>query len=164
MVTGSTMYKEHFFKTPLELNLLETQLFELAIKYQWDLEAWALFSNHYHLITKTSQDPKTLRRFITHLHANTARELNKLNNQPGRKVWYQYRDTQLTYQKSYMARLNYVMQNPVKHGLVGLAENYPWCSAHWFAMNASTSYQAVIKSFKTDSVQVLDDYEPFKLP
>lgn len=132
MVTGSTLRKEHFFKTSVELNLLESQLFELAIKYKWDLEAWALFSNHYHIITKTSQDPKTLKQFITHFHANTARELNRLHQQSGRAIWYQYWDTQLSYQNSYMARLHYVMQNPVRHGVIDLAENYPWCSAHWF--------------------------------
>ena len=46
MVTGSTPQKEHFFKTPAELNLLEKHLFELALKYEWKLEAWALFPNH----------------------------------------------------------------------------------------------------------------------
>ena len=33
--------------------------------------------------------------------------------------------------KSYLARLNYVHQNPVKHGLVRVANQYRWCSAAW---------------------------------
>ena len=158
MVTGGTLYKEHFFKTPTELNLLQDNLFKLAIKYEWNLEAWALFSNHYHIIVQSPENPETLRKFITHFHANTARELNKLHNQPGRRVWYQFWDSQLTYQSSYYARLNYVMQNPVKHGIVDLAQSYPWCSTQWFSTHANKSHKAVINSFKTDAVHVLDDF------
>jgi hypothetical protein len=39
-------------------------------------------------------------------------------------VWYNFRDTRLTYEKSYLARLNYVYQNAVKHGLVPVANQY----------------------------------------
>ena len=158
MVTGSTIHKEHFFKTPVELNLLEEHLFELAIKYEWKLEAWAIFSNHYHFVAQSPIDASTLRKFITHFHSITAKALNRLHQQPGRRVWYQYWDTQLTYLNSYFARLNYVMQNPVKHGLVDLAENYPWCSKGWFLKNASLSHQKVVNGYKIDEVQVVDDY------
>ena len=47
IVTAGTLYKEHFFKTPESLNLLESRLLSLARQYQWQLEAWAVFSNHY---------------------------------------------------------------------------------------------------------------------
>jgi hypothetical protein len=39
-------------------------------------------------------------------------------------------------EKSWLARLNYVHQNAVKHGLVPIAHQYPWCSAPWFETNA----------------------------
>jgi putative transposase len=90
MVTGATLYKDHFFKTEQHLDLLETSLFDLATKYQWRLEAWAIFPNHYHFIAQSPYDPSTLRKLITHFHAHTARHLNSLENTPGRKIWYQY--------------------------------------------------------------------------
>jgi putative transposase len=34
---------------------------------------------------------------------------------------YEFWDTRLTFEKSWFARLNYVHQNPVKHGLVPVA-------------------------------------------
>ena len=107
---------------------------------------------------QSPENPETLRKFITHLHATTARALNNLHNQPGRRIWYQYWDSQLSFQNSYYARLNYVMQNPVKHGVVDLAENYPWCSAHWFVKHANKSHQAVVQGYKIDSIKVLDDF------
>lgn len=158
MVIGATLHKEHFFKTSEQLDFLQAMLFNLAIKYHWSLEAWALFPNHYHFVAQSPNDPTTLRRFVTHLHASSARELNRTQKLPGRKVWYQFWDTQLTYQTSYYARLNYVIQNPVKHQLVNNAEQYPWCSANWFIRNATTSHRTIVLGFKTDAVNVYDDY------
>ncbi len=76
MVTGSTLYKEHYFRNPEDLDFLQNLLFELAEKYQWRLEAWSLFSNHYHLIAQSPKDPTTLKKFITHLHGSLARTIN----------------------------------------------------------------------------------------
>ena len=115
MVTGATLAKEHFFKTDDELDLLQDALLSLAARYQWHLEAWSIFPNHYHMIAQSPETAATLKNFITHFHANTARELNVRHQKPGRKIWYQYWDTQLTFHNSYLARLNYVMQNPVRH-------------------------------------------------
>jgi putative transposase len=56
--------------------------------------------------------------------------------------------------------LNYVHQNPVKHGLVRVANQYPWCSAAWFERTASTAMVKSIYRFKTDSVRVVDDFDP----
>jgi len=38
---------------------------------------------------------------------------------------YEFWDTRLTFEKSWLARLNYVHQNAVKHELVSIANEYP---------------------------------------
>ena len=75
-----------------------------------------------------------------------------------RTVWHNFREARLTYQYSYLARLNYVHQNAVKHGLVQVANQYPWCSAAWFERLASPAQVKTIYSFKTDQVKVEDDF------
>ncbi len=75
-----------------------------------------------------------------------------------RKVWFQYWDSRITFERSYLARLNYVHYNPVKHGVTANATNYPWCSAAWFDQNAPTSFVKTVKSFKTDKLKVPDDF------
>jgi putative transposase len=94
------------------------------------------------------------------LHQKTAKWVNRLDGLPGRTVWHNYRETLLTYQKSYLARLNYVHQNAVKHGLVAVANGYPWCSAAWFERTASPAMVKSIYRFKTEKVSVPDDFEP----
>jgi len=64
----------------------------------------------------------------------------------------------LTFERSWLARLNYVHQNPVKHGVVPVANQYPWCSAAWFERTASPAQVKTIYSFKTDRVNVYDDF------
>jgi putative transposase len=122
------------------------------------LEAWAVFSNHYHFVARSLPGAIDLGQLIQRLHAVTARELNRLDQTEGRAVWYNFWDTRLTYQYSYLARLNYVHQNPVKHGLVPVANQYRWCSAGWFERVASQSTVKTIYGFKTDKVNLRDDF------
>jgi putative transposase len=101
----------------------------------------------------------SLRRMLGLLHEKTAKWVNRLDAAPGRKVWHNFRETLLTYQKSYLARLNYVHLNPVKHGLVPVGNLYPWCSAAWFERTATPAQVKTIYAFPTDRVNVYDDYD-----
>ncbi len=160
IATGGTFHKQHTFRGPERLGLLETQVLTLAREHGVHLEAWAVFSNHYHFVGHTSQRGEQLRQMLSHLHTATATEVNGLDGTPGRTVWHNFWDTQLTFQKSYLARLNYVHQNAVKHGLVAVANQYRWCSAAWFERTATPAQVATIYGFKIDRLRVHDEYEP----
>ncbi len=160
IVTASTSNKEHFFRGEQRLTFLETELLRLAKRYSIQLEAWAVFSNHYHLIAHSGPEKNQLAKFLSHLHTQTAVEVNRLDGATGRGVWFNFWDTRLTFEKSYLARLSYVHQNPVKHGLVRRATEYRWCSATWFESAASRTQVKTIYSFKIDQVKVDDEYEP----
>ena len=157
-VTGATLYKERLFTDADALTRLENTLLSLTREYHWRLEAWAVFSNHYHFVARSQADSKNLKRLLTHLHANTARDLNRADGSAGRKVWFNYRDTRLTYERSYFARLNYVHRNAVKHGLVTVPNQYRWCSAAWFERTATPATVKTIYGFATDKVKVEDDF------
>jgi hypothetical protein len=85
---------------------------------------------------------------------------NRLDKTSGRKVWHNFWDTRLTYQKSYLARLNYVHRNAVKHGLVLVANQYRWCSVRWFEGVAAPVLVRSIYRFSTDALTVNDDFAP----
>ena len=159
-LTASTYEKEHHFRGAKRLRVLHRGLLTVADKFGWRLEAWAVFSNHYHFIASSPSDAATLGRMLSKVHTLTARTLNDWDAAPGRKVWYQYFDSHITYASSYYARLKYVHQNPAHHGVVLRAENYRWCSAGWFARNARPAYQRMVEQFKIDTVHVRDEFEP----
>jgi len=157
-VTASTLHKQHFFDTPEKRDLLERYLLTLAKQCGWQLEAWAAFANHYHIVARGDPDSRNLGESLHDLHGVTSRALNKLDGVQGRQVWFNFRDTKLTIQYSYLARLNYVHQNAVKHKLVAVANQYPWCSAAWFERVASPAQVKTIYGFKIDRVKVEDDF------
>lgn len=158
MVTASTYEKQHFFRQPERLRLFQDKLFQLAVEFEWLLQAWVIFSNHYHFVGMSS-NPTSLPLLIRRLHGATSHEINRLDGVQGRKVWFQYWDAQLTYERSYLARLRYVHQNPVHHGLVKVACQYPWCSAAWFENKADPSFIKTVNSFRIDKVSVDDDFD-----
>jgi putative transposase len=160
IVTASTRHKEHFFRGSERLGLVESELLRLAKEHEIMLEAWAVFSNHYHFVAHTTGTANQLATLIARLHDITAKEVNRCDGQAGRQVWFNFWDTQLTFEKSYLARLNYVHQNAVKHGLVRRATEYPWCSAAWFERSATRAQVKTIYGFKIDRIKIDDDYEP----
>jgi putative transposase len=133
-------------------------LLSLAKARGWQLEAWVILANHYHFVARGRPDSTPMREFLRELHSRSAIDRNRLDGIAGRPVWYNFRDTRLTYQYSYLPRLNYVHQNAVKHGLVLVANQYPWCSAAWFERAASPAQVQTIYNFKTDQVKVDDDF------
>ena len=129
LVTAGTLHKQPYFRGAERLRLLQEELFAAATAYGWELQAWAIFANHYHFIAYAPADATSLRQMLQRLHSSTARAVNRLDNIPGRQVWFQFWDTCLSYAASYYARLNYVHNNAVHHGLVPMAEQYEFCSA-----------------------------------
>ena len=164
-ITAGTYGKLHHFRGPERLGMLQRSLLQVAHEFGWQLEAWAVFSNHYHFVGHSPHDEPgagNLRAMLSALHSRTAGCVNRLDGALGRQVWHNFWDTRLTFQNSYLARLNYVHQNPVKHGLSLAANQYPWCSARWFERNASPATVKSIYRFRGEGVRVPDDFEPDK--
>jgi putative transposase len=153
-VTAGTYEKDHFLRG--RLGDFQELFFRLAKAHTVELRAWAFFTNHYHFIAAGS----TLGEFIARLHALSALSLNKADRMPGRKIWFQFWDKQLTFQRSYLARLKYVHENAVHHQLVLQAENYRWCSAGWFREHAGSAMANAVRSFPIDRLRIPDDFAP----
>ena len=161
-ITAATFHQAHHFRGAERLGVLQCGLLTVAGEAGWRLEAWSVFSNHYHFVGHSPPETtpaETLHLILQSLHAKTATWLNRRDRTPGRKVWHNYWDTRLTHQISYLARLNYVHQNPVKHGLVAVANQYPWCSAAWFERTASPAKVRALYALKYDKIQTLYDFE-----
>lgn len=158
LVTAGTLHKQHLFHGNERLQLLQKELFASVEAHGWDLQAWALFSNHYHFIAQAPANATSLRSILRRLHSATSRELNRMDKQHGKQVWFQFWDTCLTYEASYYARLNYVHNNAVHHGLVADAMQYEFCSAAWFAARAAPAFYRKVRSYKYDTIKIEDDF------
>ena len=158
IVTCGTYRKVRILDTPEKRSLVQDMLFEQADRFGWQLQAWAVMVNHYHFVTLSPNDAQTLKSMVSAIHKWSALKLNKLDDTEGRKVWHNYWESRITHQTSWFARLRYVHQNPVHHGVVDNASNYRWCSQAWFERNANRSFVNTLARFKTDRINVLDDF------
>jgi len=158
MVTAATHHKQPLFSSAARLTLLADALLSLAERANWRLQAWAVFPNHYHFIGENSE-PGAVSRLVRSLHSSTAAAINQEDRSTARKVWFQYWESRLTYAKSYFARLGYVHQNAVHHGIVRVASRYPWCSAGWFERRAPKPLYRRVMEFRPTRLQVPDDFE-----
>src|SRR5687768_7187578 len=95
MVTAATVRKQHIFRGDDKLSMLERNLLTLALNHHWQLEAWAVFVNHYHFIARSHPDSSFLGDFLKQLHSDTARKVNLRDGLSGREVWFNFWDTKL---------------------------------------------------------------------
>jgi len=156
-ITAGTHLKQHLFKESAALDALQSCLFELATDHRCALHAWSLFSNHYHLVIEASEGER-IRQMLKRFHGESAREINARDRVKGRKVWFQCRDTQLTFERSWLARLRYTHENAVHHGLVRVATEYPWCSASWFEHTARPAFVETVRRVSIDRLSIGDDF------
>ena len=155
-VTAGTYLRQPFYTGRAARDFLQQLLFTKAKEHECELQAWCLLTNHYHLVVSTD-DGGRLKALLEKLHSEASRAANEWDGTRGRKVWFQFRETQLTYEKSWLARLRYTHENAVHHGLVDDARKYSWCSASWFERTAPRAFVETVRRMKIDRVKV---YEP----
>jgi len=158
MVTGAILHNQHLLNEDRKKQLVLGTLMRCSAMLDWNLEAWAISSNHYHFIAKAPEKVNTLSKLIRQLHSITAIQINKWDNTPGRQVWFNYWDSCLTYEKSYWARMHYVHMNPVKHELTDDASNYPYCSYSWFMERGDDELKEQVFKQPTDRLNIFDDF------
>ena len=161
MVTCGTLHKTPMLTTPDRLGDFQKLLFEQAETFGWRLQAWAVLNNHYHWIGLSPDgeaDARSLKQMVAHLHERSAKQLNREDGLAGRQVWYNYWESHITYETSYLARLKYVHDNPVHHGVAPNAANYAWCSRAWLEREANRAFVRQLDGFKTDALKVPDDF------
>jgi REP-associated tyrosine transposase len=158
IVTAGTYLKQPFFRGAARLDFLCEKLLEVAEKHQWHLQAWAVFPNHYHFVATSPNQGALFTALTRHFHSVTSIQANRWDQTPGRKVWYQYWETLLTSQKSYLVRLGYVHRNAMHHQLVREPSAYRWCSAGWFESRATSAFYNTVMGMKIDRVNVPDEF------
>ena len=159
-VTAACYHRQRLFDTPEKLDVVTGLLIDTSGEFGWQLRAWAVLSNHYHFLADSPKGSgESLRVWLTEFHRQAAIEVNLRSAAVGRRVWMNFRDTHITHQTSYLARLRYVNENPVRHRLVDLANQYRWCSAAWFESHAPKSFVESVRRFKIDRLKIWDDFD-----
>jgi putative transposase len=159
MVTAGTYGKEHRFSGDDRLGYFHDLLLETVAEFEWKLEAWSVFSNHYHFIGEAPREGSdSLPGMLRKLHSVSAKWANAQDGMAGRKVWHNYMETHILTEKSHLARLHYVHANAVHHKLVLVPNQYPWCSAAWFEHHSNPARIKTVYEFPVDRLLSADQW------
>lgn len=158
MVTGSTYLKAPIFSRSEHLNILRESTLSTFEEDQWDIHAYVFFPNHYHVLVHRCETAELLSKTIGKVHRRSATGVNRFDAMPGRKVWHQYWESEITFEKSYLARIKYIHENPVKHKVVRASKQYEWTSLNWFEVSAPKSFQDTIESLDISLLRIADDF------
>lgn len=85
-------------------------------KFEVKLIAYVILHNHYHLLVKVD-DAKIVSKFVREINGASAREINRADHVIDRKIWWNYYDHIIRGESDFFKHLNYIHQNPIKHGL-----------------------------------------------
>lgn len=126
-ITGSIYQKRELLNDPLKTQLI-TLLRQAFTEFRWTLEHWVVLNNHYHLMA-FSDKGTDLPKIIAHVHYQSGQLIRETcpSKMP---VWWNYWDYCPRNEQDYFIRLNYLLNNPVKHGYTKNLLDYPFSSFH----------------------------------
>lgn len=107
---------------------------------QYRLLAWVVMPNHVHVLIEVWQAP--LGNILKSWKSYTSKAANKLLGREGSFWQDDYFDRYIRDEDHYRRVVHYMENNPVKAGLVRVAAEWPWSSAH-FRNREGTSHQTL---------------------
>ena len=146
-ITAAIYQKRMLLANPLLKNRLLSLLQGYFRRYQWDLHHWVILDNHYHLLGK-SNNGADMEAIFRNTHSKSAELIRGLTNCET-PVWWNYWDYCPRTESEYMTRLNYLLNNPVKHGYVESLHDYPYSSFH--SLVAGLGREALREQFQAYS-------------
>jgi len=111
-------------------------LSEQGDKFGLTFLAWCLMPNHVHLVA-VPEHPNSLARGIGEAHKRYSRRINFRMGSRGYLFQGRFFSCPLGGDRI-LAAIRYVLQNPVRAGIVGQAWRYPWSSAGWMVGDVET--------------------------
>jgi putative transposase len=125
-------------------NYLLTTIQQCFDEKGWVLNDWVILDNHYHLLGM-SKNGADLSNIMGKIHMLSAKFIySQLNAE--KPIWWNYWDYCPRDEKAYLIRLNYLFNNPIKHGYVNNLHDYPFSSFHSYMEKQGR--ELLVKQFK----------------
>ena len=90
--------------------------------------AWCVLPNHYHVLIEVMNITEC-KKALGAVHGSSSFYWNKEENKPGRKCWHRCSVKEINSESHLFATINYIHNNPVKHGYVKKWQDWSFSSA-----------------------------------
>jgi putative transposase len=128
--------RQAIFASTGDYETLLAMLDENARKFQVDMHAYILMTNHFHLLV-TPETPGGLPLLMQAVGRRYVRYFNQRQGRTGTLWEGRYRSTLIEAERHLLACMVYMDLNPVRAGIAASAQEYPWSSyAHYAGLKA----------------------------
>ena len=159
-ITGSIYGKKKLLKSIESKHKLLDYIVKSVDHFKWILEDWVILENHYHLMLESPENPESLGDMMGNIHRYSAIWINKNVefDKDYNKVWHNYWDKCLTYERSYFTRLNYIWYNPLKHKLAEDPKDYEFGSYYHRYKSEKDYLNNICNFYPFDKLKIDDDF------
>jgi len=126
-INNRGLSKKKIFYTKEDYEWFINQISIYKKKYNIDVICYCLMPNHFHLIIKQTGEADGS-KFVSYLQASYSRHFNSKWNRKGQLFDGRYFPTHIKDQEQLINTINYIINNPVKAGLVKSAKDWPYLS------------------------------------
>jgi len=127
VATTVSQNRERFFSDPLAASILIKCLFFGKTEGWYYLLSFVVMPDHLHIIVVPRK--KNISGIMKVIKGFSAKKINELYDRSG-SVWQEgFFDYVLDNEEKVLSRIKYIEENPVRKGLVGQPDDYPFGSA-----------------------------------
>ena len=125
-VTSRGDRQENVYETDDDRNKYLSILCDVCNRFNWEVHAYCLMSNHYHLLIETHE--ANLSKGMRQLNGVYSQAFNRSHGLVGHVFQGRFKSI-LVEKESYFLELSrYIVLNPVRAGMVDSAAQWPWSS------------------------------------
>jgi putative transposase len=137
-ITGRTIEGQWFLRSDSYKQILLQKIQEKTVKFGYKLIAYVILNNHYHLVLQIL-DAGNISKFMAELNGASSREINIADHVLNRKIWWNFYDHIIRDEADFFKHLNYIHQNPIKHGQADDLD-YPFSSYNAWVKKKGVAY------------------------
>lgn len=130
--------KEFIFQKENSKSFFLNQIIKCNKKFDFEILAFVIMSNHYHIIIKLNSDP--LDKIMFSINNSFAHYYNKDNERTGHVFETRYQCKKVDSNAYLLWLLRYVHRNPIRIKMVNKLEDYKWSSHNLYMRNKKSLF------------------------
>lgn len=132
--------KEYIFQDDNVKSFILRCLKKYNIKFDYEILAYVIMDNHYHLLMKTNKSP--INEIMFYLDNLLGKYIKGILNRTGHAFDSRYK-SKLVDNNAYLVwLLRYIHRNPIKADICDSLEDYPWSSHYFYKNNINSGINA----------------------
>jgi putative transposase len=125
-ITTRGVDDQPIFRSDLDRHDLLAVLRKATELVEWQVVCWCLMTTHYHLLVVVPEDARLVSAAMHRINSTYARRFNAWHGRRGHLFGARFTDTLVDTDDYLRNAIAYVLENPVRAGLVRRVEDWPW--------------------------------------